>query len=345
MNQREHRRIKLGRCAVVAAVAGISLIAGACGSGGSSAGGASEASASGGGSGLSAASVKVALGGGINDGAIYWDEQIAEAQGFFKKNGLDVSFINAQGGGPDTVKAVQAGSAQFGSSATDAPVNGIDSGAKLKIIAAGQKSVLAVLGGPDVTTFDGLRGKKVAVTSLGAGSSLLLKKVLEKHGLDFQRDVKPVLSQATPQRVAALESGAVGATIAGPPDMFIPLKHGAHLLQYTQDAVPFMFICHFVSSSFAQEHPDTVKAYVRAIQQAHAWMTDPGNERAAEQILQQYTKIDAPTVHKSYQTIIGQLKAIPADAGFTVAEMKQDLAVLGKPTGSVSKYLTSEYSG
>lgn len=280
---------------------------------------------------------KVGIAAGLQAGALYWDIMVASAQGFFKKRGLEPTFINTTNG-PVTTQALAAGSTDMAAAASDALIMGARAGADIKMIGFNTLSTLSIVTRSDITTYRGLIGKKVAVTSLGAGSSLILFKMLEAHGINPSR-INFVLSGGTPARFAALQSGAVDATIVSAPDDQSAKQAGFRILEYSQNLFSFMFVSSWVKRSFASSHPGVVQAYVNALQEAHTWMLKRGNLYRAAYILRKYTNSTQSASTITYDTVVNKLKALPAVVKPDTKTVGESLKVLNLPPSEAARYL------
>jgi NitT/TauT family transport system substrate-binding protein len=281
--------------------------------------------------------VKFAIAAGLQAGALYWDIMVASAQGYFKKHGIDPQVINTTNG-PITTQAIAAGSVDMAAAASDALIAGARAGADIKMVAFNTLSTQAIVTNPSIKTYKDLIGKKVAVTSLGAGSSLILFNMLKSHGINPER-LNFVLSGSTPQRFAALQAGAVDATIVSVPDDQSAKEAGFHILEYSQQRFPFMFVSTWVRRSFAKEHPALVKGYVAALQEAHTWMLKPANRYRAAHILKRYTNSTQSASTIAYNTVVNQLKALPASVKPDLKTLRESLKVLNIPPGDAGKLL------
>jgi ABC-type nitrate/sulfonate/bicarbonate transport system substrate-binding protein len=121
-------------------------------------------------------------------------------------------------------------------------------------------------GGPTVPDAASLRGKRTAVSRLGSSSHLSTKFILKHLGLDPEQDVTYVQVGNTPDRVAALLTGSVDATILSmdegtllrnQPDMRI-------LVDMTREAVPYCANAVVTTRSYARENPDVLRRFTRA---------------------------------------------------------------------------------
>src|ERR1041384_539315 len=80
-----------------------------------------------------------------------------------------------------------------------------------------------------------LRGKQIAVSSFGAALDQMTRELLAKNGLDPQRDVVLRAVEPTPNRLAALMTGAVDAAVLNQMDRLIAKKNGYNELLFYGD--------------------------------------------------------------------------------------------------------------
>lgn len=115
---------------------------------------------------------------------------VAKEQGYFKEQGLDVDFLYAAAA--DIVKNVAAGNVQFGFPNADSVITARSQDIPVKVVhttyqhglgATIFKSDKGIKGPQD------LKGKTIAVTSLGSPNYIQLQVLLEKNGMSM-KDVK-----------------------------------------------------------------------------------------------------------------------------------------------------------
>ncbi len=92
---------------------------------------------------------------------------IAQEQGFFNKNGIDVDLIFIRTG-PLQVAAVSAGSTQIAYAAGAAVLGAVAGGADLKVIASfTNRLTYTIIARPDIKRPEELRGKRFGVQAIG----------------------------------------------------------------------------------------------------------------------------------------------------------------------------------
>lgn len=155
---------------------------------------------------------------GISYSAIsgsYLPVWFAQDSGIFNKNGIDAR-LKYVAGAP-SIAALMADDLQVilvsGSDALSAAAEGADL-AVLATIVPRYQFVLEVK--PSIKTPQELKGKKLAVTSLGASTDIALRLALRKIGLDPEKDVSIVALGNSESSRAALLNGAVDGTMVSP---------------------------------------------------------------------------------------------------------------------------------
>jgi ABC-type nitrate/sulfonate/bicarbonate transport system substrate-binding protein len=88
------------------------------------------------------------------------------------------------------------------------------------------RPIYSIYARPEINDVMGLKGKKVAVSSLGSGNAVPVEEVLKRHGLRAGRDVVVLATGPTSVMLAALQSGTVDAAILTPPYTFQAEQRG-----------------------------------------------------------------------------------------------------------------------
>ena len=145
---------------------------------------------------------------------------VAMAKGFFKKRGLDITGILTSAGGGTSVRNTLAGDLPFGEVALPAAILAINSGQPIKMISGGVESVADILWitQPDApfNSIKDLAGKKVAFTSPGSVTNMLILMCLKAAGME-PKDVKLLPAGDNGANLAAVLNRAVDAAMNGEP--------------------------------------------------------------------------------------------------------------------------------
>ena len=197
---------------------------------------------------------------------------IAKRQRLFEDEGLDVA-IELYEGVDEVTSRLRDGRAQLGYGITEHVVLDSGSGGFLEIVGGNvNKLPFSLVAGKNVRTFEDLRGKTVGVSSIEAGSSSLVIKLLAARGLEYPRDynmraVGPILA-----RWELLQSGEIDAGLQGAPLNYIAVDQGFHSLCEPRQEVPdFQFTSLNVDRRWAAANRDTMRKFMRAFVRAHQW--------------------------------------------------------------------------
>jgi NitT/TauT family transport system substrate-binding protein len=156
---------------------------------------------------------------GSRGSVAYLQFDLAKALGYYEDENLDIELLYMPGG-TQAATALLAGQAQFSGNSMDHIVKAKVEGKDMLLVASlttspGLTLVVNQKYQNEIKTPADLKGRKVGVTSLGAGSHTLLLNILAKSGLqpsDVQ--VVPVGSDTMP---AALEADQVQAAVGNDP--------------------------------------------------------------------------------------------------------------------------------
>src|SRR5579859_3163740 len=123
----------------------------------------------------------------------------------------------------------------------------------------------------DIKTVDDLRGKRVAVSTLGSSSDTATRISLRAKGLNPDQDVSIVAVGSLENRMSALINGAVDAGLGSPPETLKLEDGGLHpLYDLSQIDMPPLAQCLIVKRSTITTQRDLVQRVVNAIVEATA---------------------------------------------------------------------------
>ena len=135
----------------------------------------------------------------------------------YEKYGLDAEVITMNGSGISS-KALISGGIDIAPIATPTVISANLAGADMQILAHTLPGVVhALMVKPEIKKVEDLKGKKIAVSSLGSLTDFLVRYVAKKKGLNPDRDVTLIVTGGDPDRILALSSGVVdGAALSHP---------------------------------------------------------------------------------------------------------------------------------
>jgi NitT/TauT family transport system substrate-binding protein len=135
----------------------------------------------------------------------------------YEKYGLDAEVITMNGSGISS-KALISGGIDIAPIATPTVINANLAGADMQILGHTLPGVVhALMVKPEIKRVEDLKGKKIAVSSLGSLTDFLVRHIAKKKGLNPDRDVTLITTGGDSDRIVALSSGAVeGAAMSHP---------------------------------------------------------------------------------------------------------------------------------
>ena len=199
----------------------------------------------------------------------------ANDKGFFAQEGIqgDVVLI----GSTDTlIQALIAGQVNVAIVDPTPAINAVERGASLKII-GGTVPIAAytLVGCGKYKTIKELKGTTISVVSLVSGSTVFLREMLKKEGLELNRDYAIIQGGPTTQRLVSLKGCNTSATMVLGGDLPRARELGYTEIARLHDYIPnLQFHSFIVDSRWAAANSALtvryLKAMVRAMQWAHA---------------------------------------------------------------------------
>ena len=227
--------------------------------------------------------VHIAVGG--QNSFYYLPITIAERQGYFKDEGLNVR-ISDFAGGSVALRAVVGGSADVVSGAYEHTIS-LQSKKQYfqAFVAQGRLPQItfgvATAKADSIKSFKDLKGLKIGVSAPGSSTHNLVKQLLAKGGLDPNKDASIVGVGLGAQAVAALKSGQIDAISNTDPvmtkleqDKAIKVLADTRTLKGTQEVwgAPLPAGVLHAAIEFVQKNPNTVQALANAIVRADKWI-------------------------------------------------------------------------
>lgn len=223
--------------------------------------------------------------------------------------------ISSFANGPAINEAFLAGEIDIANSMGDQPLvvginNGVDVTTLGSIYADGFSQGLVVAPDSEVTSVEELKGKKVSVY-VGTNGHKQLLALLSAHGLSGS-DVELVNIAENDAAVAALAAGDVDAIFIGAPVFGTVEEKGiGRPIGDLSEHPTYIFIQS--TQSFADEHPEIVKDYLRAIQWGEEWFKE--NEDEYYKLTAEYFGISEEDARSYVETVEWGLELTDAEVG------------------------------
>jgi ABC-type nitrate/sulfonate/bicarbonate transport system substrate-binding protein len=258
-------------------------------------------------------------------------------QGLFVEEGLDVA-LELHEPIDEVTDRLRDGRVDLALGVTEHVVLDSERGGHLEIIGGNvNKLPFSLIAGKDIKRFADLKGKRIGVSSIEAGSSSLVMQLLAEEGLHYPWDYTLVAVGPILTRWQMLQSGEIDAGLQGVPLDLIAIDQGFTALADPRERFPdFQFTSLNVDARWARRHRDLVIRFMRGFVRAHDWfyanragataiaLRETGIEaRYAERAWDAYTSAaifprDGDASSAAVQALIeisGLIRALPARAG------------------------------
>jgi NitT/TauT family transport system substrate-binding protein len=269
---------------------------------------------------------------------------VAEKQGMFEKEGLDVKIVELQSG-VDGVSALVSGTAQFADMGLDDIATLAEEGEDSVVMThniLGRVTFTLVMN-PDIAKERGvtrespieeryaaLKGLKLGVTSPGAATDKYLRYYLREAGLDPERDAEIIAIGDGASLLAALETGQIDAYHLSPPTPYVAEAEGfgTVLIDGPAGDVPlfsdYVYTGWAVNRQWAEENPEAAKGFSRALTEAMKTVADDP-AAAAEEIVDRMSADDVDIIAKTLDAL---LPALSKDGCFDPAAVETTLTTM-----------------
>ncbi|MBI2952935.1 MAG: ABC transporter substrate-binding protein [Chloroflexi bacterium] len=201
-----------------------------------------------------------AIGGGY---APLW---VTKEKGLFEKYGLDVEMPYIASSAP-LIQSMLAGEISMAGGGGSAVVaSGVEGSDVVLIASMSDLMVLGLYTSPSIQRIQDLKGKTAGVTRFGSATDFGTRNTLKKFGLEPDKDVSIVQMGGVPEIRAGLESGAIQASVFGPPDSFVAKKAGVReLLTFRELDIPYPLYAVVARKSFLAANRETAMNAMKAL--------------------------------------------------------------------------------
>jgi len=223
---------------------------------------------------------------------------IAVDKGFFKEEALEPELILTRG--TTAIAAAVAGDVEaihiMGSA-----IRGIIQGLPMKVLAVyNQRPLFWLATRPELKTFGDLKGKTMAVTTIGGSQQLAGNYMLRKGGIDPGKEITTIVSGDVPAQLQAQISGPVHITVLSPPTVFVARdRYKLNLLASTSDEYINFISGIIVPEKTLRERASLIKRTLRAMTKANRFFFT--NENASAEILAKYLNVSQAIALDTYR--------------------------------------------
>src|SRR6266550_5731719 len=229
---------------------------------------------------------------------------VAKEAGLFKENGLDVQLIFI-GSSSILTQAVIAGDVPIAIMSGTAAIGSQRAGSDLVMAASTKKDPAQafLVTAKGISQPAQLKGKKLAVSRLGASSDFILRLILKKLGLVPDKDVAIVQIGSSPVRMAALANGVADGTALTFEEMMVAKKMGFNVLLNLMDfGVEALNSDVVTTRKFMRESRETVRRFIKGLTKGVSFFA--ANKKFSMDVIARYTKsADAEKIEYGYDFV------------------------------------------
>jgi NitT/TauT family transport system substrate-binding protein len=230
--------------------------------------------------------------------------EMSVKRGHFKQEGLDVKFITIRQSDV-IIKAIMAGELNFMSIIPTAILASVR-GLPIRTLAVNLDNAPYVLvSRPQIKSMSDLKGKKIAVSSLGGMSTLVVREIVARSGLEPDRDVIYLAVGGSETRSGAMAAGFVDAALVTVPLNYNLERQGYNRLAWGPDFVRYPMNGISGSPDFFAANRDLTLALLRGV----AGGVRDVKQRRSEVIpfLKEYLEVPEDEAAKSYDFLLSHM--------------------------------------
>jgi ABC-type nitrate/sulfonate/bicarbonate transport system substrate-binding protein len=258
---------------------------------------------------------------------------MAEAGGFYAREGLKVDVVSMEGGSRG-VQVLLSGEIQ-GMHVGVAPVIQANrAGADIRAITSTANTIpITLFAKPEIKSATDLKGRSIGISAFGSETDIAISLALKKLGID-RKDVTILQLGGSAQRFAALSAGRIDVVPLLEPAITMAKEKGFNpLLDLAAEKTPWIFDSVVVTKAYMQQHGDTLTRFVRAYL-AGAYLALSDEKKAKDEIARRFKTQDAKVIDATYADF---KRLMPRDAAPSVEGAKnvmEQLQATGVEIGS-----------
>jgi NitT/TauT family transport system substrate-binding protein len=258
---------------------------------------------------------------------------MAEAGGFYAKEGLKVEVVSMEGGSRG-VQVLLSGEIQGMHVGVAPVVQANRAGADIRAITSSANTIpITIFTKPDIRSAADLKGRNVGISAFGSETDIAVSLALKKLGLD-RKDVTILQMGGSAQRFAALTAGRIDAVPLIEPAITMAREKGFNpILDLAAAKTPWIFDGVVVTRSTLQQNRDTLTRFVKAYL-AGAYLALADEKKAKDEIAKRFKTQDAKVIDATYDDF---KRLMPRDGAPSVEganNVIEQLAALGVDVGS-----------
>jgi ABC-type nitrate/sulfonate/bicarbonate transport system substrate-binding protein len=262
----------------------------------------------------------------INASSLPW--MIAKDARLFEKHGLDVDLVYF-GASSLILQTMLSGSANFAGFAGPAIISNVLKGGDVITVAALTPMNIPLITKASIEKPEELRGKKIAISRLGAVPHFAIQLILERFGI---KDATILQMGGQPEAAAALRKGIVDGAMVSAPTSFQLMKEGFRELvgtpEYNRLGIKFISQGIAARRSYAVKNRDVTIRLIKGTMEAVKVMWT--QEQLAKKSLAKYTRqTNAELLERTYKQALETVNRDPTTPREAIASTVRLMADLG----------------
>jgi ABC-type nitrate/sulfonate/bicarbonate transport system substrate-binding protein len=209
----------------------------------------------------------------------YLSLPVAEVKGYFRDQGLENQTIAIPG--VNAIAALVSGDVDY-SGAGGSGMRAALRGAPIKaIMFQTEKVTWYLLAAADIQKISDLKGKRVAIGTVGDTQDALITMLVEREGVsgrDITRVALPSRNAST--TILSLKTGAFSAAVVNADESLLGEKEGLRTLAFVGDLFPYPFQGFVATDRMIAERPHDIKRWLRAMARALMFIREKPEEAA-----------------------------------------------------------------
>ncbi|HUZ76029.1 MAG TPA: ABC transporter substrate-binding protein [Chloroflexota bacterium] len=234
----------------------------------------------------------------VTSGPLY----VAQDHGIFAGNGLNVTLT--QIGGTTQIASLLAGELQIAGTGANEVAHADFGGASIVMVASAiDYPIFSIYANKKYKSMKDLVGQTIGITQAGASSDAAAQLFLKHFSLTGKVKIAPV-GGTQASILAAMTTGQIAAGTLVPPVTekaakagFVELVNGINL------GVPMNTTGIAVTRAYVKDHPNTLKRFMKAYQEAWTYCGTASNEAEVVKSLSKWTKAPPPLALVGYKAM------------------------------------------
>ncbi len=220
---------------------------------------------------------------------------VARDAGLFQKHGVDPKIVVFDSGSV-LAQAALAGDAKISVTSGPVTIASRTQGADAILVASCVNTPpYSIVAAKNITRFEQLKGKRIAMSRFGSGTDTSLRLVLRKFGLDASKDLMVMQLGTQPSRYQALVAGKIDATIISPPLDLTAKQQGFNILVDIADlGIPYPQQGIETTDRLIRENPQLVKNFLKGYIEGVYYAAK--NKDQTKKIITKYLKTTDPEI-------------------------------------------------